>query len=52
MPHHPQKPERAPHRETYPTGKKMKKGSKLDCLACKGKNPNCRGCGGTGKIVV
>jgi hypothetical protein len=39
-------------REKYPMGTRMKKGSELDCLACKGKNSSCKGCGGSGKIVV
>jgi hypothetical protein len=36
----------------YPTGRQMKKGSKLECLACKGKIANCKGCGGKGYIIV
>ncbi len=59
MPHYSHKPEPATPREklqkgkhTYPTGKKMKKGSRLECLGCKGKNPQCGGCGGKGYFIV
>lgn len=39
---------------TYPTGKRMKKGSQLDCMGCSRTNPNpkCKGCDGKGYITV
>ncbi len=48
------KPEKIPAEELhrYPVGNKMKKGSKLQCLGCRGKNPNCAGCEGKGFIKV
>ncbi len=36
----------------YPVGEKMKKGSKLACLGCRGKNPTCKGCDGEGFIKI
>lgn len=39
---------------SYPTGRRMKKGSILDCMGCSRKNPNtgCKGCKGKGYIVI
>ncbi len=45
-------PEPVKPREKYPMGKRMKKGTKLDCLGCKGRSTSCPGCNGTGYIVV
>lgn len=36
----------------YPAGTKMKKGNKLACLGCNGKNNVCPGCDGTGFIQI
>lgn len=47
----PSKSEKA-SRSRYPTGNQMKKGSRLDCLACKGKIAGCKGCDGKGYIIV
>ena len=48
------KPEKDPNPNTYPTGKKMKKGSRLPCMGCnpRNPNPNCKGCKGKGYIIV
>ncbi len=46
------KSEKDPNPNRYPIGKQMKKGAYLDCIACKGKNPLCKGCGGTGKFKL
>jgi hypothetical protein len=41
-------------KHTYPLGARMKKGAKLDCLACNPRKPNpkCKGCQGNGYIIV
>lgn len=47
--------EPAPSKPKYPTGKAVKKGSKIKCLGCRdGKTANgrCGGCEGTGYIKV
>lgn len=48
-------PETAPQKGKYPTGKAMKKGTKLKCMGCKdGKTAQglCGACQGTGNITI